>query len=123
MVREFCSLIIFLCIFSCKPEYKSCEIKTKDVYLKAYNDILNEIIVQRSYNRYLGPDDDSNLINDKIIRLHNKIFHDTSRFCTIYIDTLLRPAFNSWSYFQKDTNSFSVAIRNVINKFSDNQQA
>jgi len=134
MTRLPSTVLLSLLFISCKSEYKRCEIQTTDNYLKAYNDILNEIITERSFGRYLGKDEerifekyatkvaDSGNIKREVIRLHNKIFSDTSRFCTIYLDTALQPAFNSWSFFQKDTNSYGQKIRTLIGKYSDNEQ-
>lgn len=129
----YCILVISM-TSSCNPEYKKCEFQTTDDQLQAYNDILNEIITRRSYNRYLGKDEekiferyandmaDSLNIDKDVIKLHNKLFGDISRFCTIYLDTALKTAFNSWSYFLSDTNSHKSKIRNLINMFSGNGQ-
>jgi hypothetical protein len=134
MARLLCFILVVSIIFSCKPEYKKCEFQTSDDFLKAYNDILNEIITKHSYNIYLGKDeekiferyvndmDDSVNIGRDVVKLHNKLFGDTSRFCTIYLDTSLRPALNPWSYFQSDTSSYRIKIRNLISEFSDNGQ-
>lgn len=135
MTRLLYFVLVITIISSCKPEYKKCEFQTNDDFLKAYNDILNEIIIKHSYNIYLGKDEekiferyannmaDSENIEKDVIKLQNKLFGDTSRFCTMYLDTALRPAFNPWSYFQKDTNSYRIKIRNLISTFSENGQA
>ena len=135
MARLLNFIIIVSIISSCKPEYKKCELQTNDNLLKAYNDILNEIITKHSYNIYLSKDEekiferyanniaDSINIDRDVIKLHTKLFGDTSRFCTVYLDTLLRPEFNQWSYFKKDTNQFCSTVRNLINSFHGDGQS
>ena len=135
MPRLLYLIIIVSIIFSCKPEYKKCDFQTKNIYLKAYNDILNEIITKHSYNLYLGKDEekifnryvnniaDSNNIDLDVIKLHNKIFEDSSRLCTIYLDTLLRPTFNQWSHLKQDTNEFSRIVVNYLKSFPGNGQS
>jgi hypothetical protein len=134
MTRLLCFIIILSIISSCKPEYKKCEFQTNDNILKAYNDILNEIVSKHSYNLYLGKDEekvferyatnltDSADIDKDVIKLHNKLFGDTSKFCTIYLDTILRPEFNQWSYFKNDTNQFSRTVRSLINNLHKDGQ-
>jgi hypothetical protein len=128
-------LITFYVFISCKQEYAKCDIQTNDNSLRAYNEILNEIIINHTYSRYLGqdvnrifekyPDDiaDSNNIQQEILQLHIERFNDTSRFCTIYLDTSLKLAISPWWYSQKDTNSFRLVLRNLIKRFSDNEQS
>lgn len=135
MARLLYLIIIVSIISSCKPEYKKCAFQTNDNLLKAYNDILNEIIIKHSYNIYLGKDEekiferyasniaDSINIDRDVIKLHNKLFGDTSKFCTIYLDTLLGPEFNQWSYFKKDTSQFSSTVRNFISSFHSDGQS
>ncbi len=134
MIRWTLFIMITSIISSCRPEYKRCQFQTDDSTLKAYNDILNEIIAKHSYNIYLGKDEeqifkryanniaDSVNIDRDVIRLHNKLFGDTSKFCTIYLDTLLRPGFNQWTYFQKDTNQFSTTVRDMVSGFHKDGQ-
>ena len=127
--------LFFVSIFpSCKQDYKRCEFQTNDSFLKVYNDILKEIITKRAYNIYLGEDEekifkryakdigDSNNIEIDVIKLHNKLFADSSRLCTIYLDTLLRPTFRPWSYLKQDTNIFSRTIVNLISEFPKDSQ-
>ena len=54
-------LILILFFVSCEPEFKQCEIETNDTILKAYNDILNEIITRQTFNQYLGQDGKRNI--------------------------------------------------------------
>lgn len=127
--------IIISIISSCTPEYKKCQFQTNDNLLKVYNDILNEIITKHSYNLYLGKDEepiferhatniaDSANIGNDVIKLHNKLFGDTSKFCTIYLDTLLRPQFDKWSYFKSDTTQFSRTVVNLISNFRKDGQS
>ena len=129
-----CSFILFVLLISCKPKYSQCEIETPDPYLKAYNDLFNEIVVKRAYDIYLGKDEerifkeylhfpkDSNRIEKEVIRLHNKLFNDTSRFCTIYLDTLLKPEFNSWRKIQNDTSAYSSKLQSMLTIFSKDGQ-
>jgi hypothetical protein len=123
-------LIAAVLLVACEPQYKKCETQVNDIYLEAYNDILNEIIVKGTYNRYLGEeeerifklysesDGDTEGINREVIRLHNEIFNHPTRFCTIYLDTLLRPALDSWKRIQKDTSAHSYYIKHLLNQFS-----
>ena len=134
MKRLFYFMLFVSLFTSCKPQYKRCEFQTNDSFLKVYNDILKEIITKRAYNIYLGEDEekifkryaknigDSNNIDIDVIKLHNKLFGDSLRFCTIYLDTLLRPTFRQWSYLKQDTNIFSRAIVNLISEFPKDGQ-
>ena len=100
-----------------------------------YNDILNEIIVKHSYNIYLGDDEekifkryvhesaDSVNIRKDVIKLHNKLFRDSSRFCTVFLDTLLESAFNSLLYYETNTNDFSHEFVTTIEEFSQHGYA
>src|SRR5262245_20642448 len=108
MYRLLFCLPVFIIIFiSCKPEYKKCNCESKNEELIAYSEIVNEIVDHKSYNYYLGKDEerifedyvknrgDTNRIDKEVIRLQNKIFDDTSRFCTIYLDTAANRRFGS----------------------------
>jgi hypothetical protein len=98
-------LMMFLCL-SCTRTYKYCNCETTDGQLKAYNDVLNELIEKHFYNFYLGEDEerifkaytqenaDTAKINQMVIRLQNNLFEDSLRFATIYLDTLIKPAFD-----------------------------
>ena len=121
--------VIVILAASCKPEYKRCSHQTPDERLDAYNDILNEIIVKRTYHRYLGEDEeriydeyvhhrkDTGEIDKEVIILHNQLYNNPSKFCAIYLDTLLRPSFNSWSHYQKDTAYFATRLKNFVQPF------
>lgn len=114
-------------VFSCtRPQYKKCEVQTNDASLKIYNDILNEILVKGTYQYYLGKDveqiftrstyneADSANIKDDVVALHNKLFGDTSRFCTLYLDSRMRPAFKPWAEEEKDTAQFNQEIVKMV---------
>ena len=59
-ITKLCYLPLFIILFAaCKPEYKKCSFKTDDVHLQAYNDVLNEIIIHGTYDRYLGKYEDT----------------------------------------------------------------
>jgi hypothetical protein len=122
-------------ITSCQPKYKRCNCRSKNEELKAYSEILNEIVEHRSYNFYLGEDEarifneyvkhptDTIRIHNKVIHLQNEIFNDTSRFCTIYLDTVANRRFNLWSWFlENDTSSFAIRLKSVIHEISNNTQ-
>jgi hypothetical protein len=53
---RFIFFILAALIFdtSCHPEYKKCNCESKNEELKAYSEIINEIVEHRSYNMYLG---------------------------------------------------------------------
>lgn len=133
----FCSLVFS----SCKTEYKKCSLKTNDVYLAAYNDILNEIIVRGTFNRYLGENEErvfkmyrevyengsecSNKmkkVDDEVIRLHNKMFGDTSQFCSIRLANKLKFSLSSLNYNGADTNKLILRLRNLIAEFPVDKQ-
>ena len=123
-----------LAMSSCRREYRLCNFQTADKYLKAYNDILNEIIVHSTYRYYLGKDEeqifertaktpsDSASIEADVIHLHNNLFADTARQCTILLDTILKSKFRPWTHFLNDTTSFGNKIKDAVNTFSHNGQ-
>jgi hypothetical protein len=98
-------LIISFCL-SCTHAYRYCNCETTDSTLKAYNDVLNELIEQQFYNFYLGEDEeqifkaltqenpDTARIKQRMIQLQNHLFQDSARFAVIYLDTLMRPRFD-----------------------------
>jgi len=102
--------------------------------MKIYNNILNELVEHHFYNRYLGKDEekisieytsdnpDNAKIKREVIQLQNKLFNDTGRFCNIYLDTLYRPYFNQWTYFQNDTGRYATEMKDLITAFSTDGQ-
>jgi hypothetical protein len=128
----FTILTSFIFLTSCRPQYKKCNCSSENEELKAYSEILNEIVDHRSYNLYLGEDEerifkdyvahpaDTIRINKEVIRLQNKIFNDTARFCTIYLDTIPNRKFNSWVYFFKDSSEFGIRLQTAVREVSDN---
>ena len=142
-MRNIYSLIILALLFaSCKSEFQKCDIKTKDIYLKAYNDILNEIIIRGTYNRYLGKNEERifkmydkiyehgykdsgeiKKIDNEIITLHNKMFGDTTQFWDIYLDDKFRRPVSLRTNFETDTNAYTLKFRNTIKGFPGNREA
>ena len=133
MVRYiFAILTAFIFFMSCQLQYKKCDCSSKNEEIEAYSEILNEIVDHRSYNLYLGKDEerifkdyiahpaDTTRISKEVIRLQNKIFNDTSKFCTIYLDTIPNRKFNNWMYFFKDTGQFGIKIQNAVYEVSAN---
>jgi hypothetical protein len=101
---------------------------------KAYSEILNEIIEHWTFNYYLGKDeerifdayiknrDDSiktHRIDREVIRLQNKIYNDTTRFCTFFLDTSA-----NWKFkyriccFENDSSRFANQLRIAIGEIS-----
>ncbi|MDE3249436.1 MAG: hypothetical protein KGO82_12295, partial [Bacteroidota bacterium] len=130
MARAMLFLAILNILSSCQKQYRKCEIQTSDRYLNAYNEILNEIIATSTYNYYLGDDEevifnmagkgtyDSAEIESKVIRLHNRLFDDTARRCTLFLDTILRSKFEPQERFLNDSTSFARKLRNAIDEIS-----
>jgi hypothetical protein len=128
----FAILTAFIFFTSCHTQYKKCNCSSKNEEIKAYSEILNEIVDHRSYNLYLGEDEerifkdyvahpaDTIRIDKEVMRLQNKIFNDTSRFCTIYLDTIPNRKFNSWVNFFKDSSEFGIRLQNAVCEVSDN---
>jgi hypothetical protein len=118
--------------YSCTSEYKKCNCSSKNEELKAYSEILNEIVDHRSYNYYLGEDEerifkdyvehpaDTIRIQKEIILLQNKIFNDTTRFCNLYLDTIATRKFNSWIHISpNDTSRNGIQLKNAIREISN----
>lgn len=130
-------ILTILTLYSChyKYEYKICDFNTSDQQLKIYNGILNELIEHRFLNRFLGKDieqlemeyasdnPDITKISRKTIQLQNQLFGDTARFCIIFLDTIFKPYYPSWTYLQKDTGQFALKFKKLISSFSSNGQA
>jgi hypothetical protein len=51
-------LLIMCLLLSCTRTYKYCNCATTNGQLKAYNDVLNELVEQHFYNFYLGEDEE-----------------------------------------------------------------
>ena len=125
-------LTAFIFFTSCHTQYKKCNCSSKNEEIKAYSEILNDIVDHRSYNLYLREDEerifkdyvahpaDTIKIDKEVVRLQNKIFNDTGRFCTIYLDTISNRKFNSWVYFFKDSSEFGIRLQKAVREVSDN---
>lgn len=128
------ALIAILLLTACSSNYYECPCNTADSRLKAYHDIITELVEQRFYNYYLGEDEerlfqlvckdyeDTTVIQRETIRLQNKLFKDTARFATLYIDSLRRPYFDSLSYYLKDTMAFSHTLIKLFGTYADDKQ-
>jgi hypothetical protein len=128
-------MFLLLGLASCVHEYKYCHCETTDEQLRAYNDVLNELVERRFYNFYLGKDEekifkayvdkpeDTARLRAEVIQLQNEIYGDTSRFCILYMDTLLRPSFGNLTYYETDTNEYAAKFINIISSISNNKQA
>ena len=128
-------IAIFLC--ACKNEYQPCQTSTNDDLLNLYSDITNELVVRHFYNFYLGKDEeeifkawtkdkpDTTKIRRKTILLHNKLFNDSTKYCTLLMDTTIRKCFNPWHYKMKVDNSFQNLLKKKMSKYatSGNGQA
>lgn len=126
------TVLTFIILVSCNSEYKTCEFESSDEQIKIYNNILNELVDHYFYNFYLGKheerifelsaikDPDTSKIKKEVIKIQNELFHDSSRFCTIYLDTIFRPQFDPWKYYLSDTSSYTIDRREIISQFSTN---
>jgi len=135
MLRLLSPIMIIFVICSCKREYKKCHCNSTNEEIKAYSEILNEIIDHRSYNYYLRKDEegifkdyvahreDTSRIDREVIRLQNKLFNDTARFCKLYLDTAVNKKFRSWTYGIKDSGEFGNKVRNAVREVSDDPQS
>lgn len=131
----FFLMFLLLGLASCIHEYKYCNCGSTDERLRAYNDVINELVERRFYNFYLGKDEervfkayvakpaDTAKLRAEIIGLQNEIYGDTSRFCTLYLDTILRPGFENLKYYETDTGEYSTQFTNIISLISNNKQA
>lgn len=129
-------IILFVVLFqSCKPEYRPCISDSPNELLNLYSDVLNELVVRHFYNFYLGKDEEAIFnawaeekpdtvgIRNKTIRLHNKLYNDSMRFCTILLDTSFQKRFNPWHYIKDDSNPFEQKIKKIILKYTRNGQS
>jgi hypothetical protein len=121
--------LTFLC---CKTQYKKCIFHSNDESLQAYNDVLNWIIVEGSYNYYLGSDEetifkrysehpeDSLQIRKDVIKLHNNLFGNNQKFCTVYLDTTVSEALHiSPNKLRNDTTNFGLEVKALLQEFSN----
>ena len=120
---------------SCNYNYKVCDCNSANEQVKIYNDILTELVEHHFYNRYLGKDEeeifneftsenpDTAKITKREIQLQNKLFNDKARFCNIYLDTIYKPYFRQWSYYQNDTSHYAREIKDLILTFSTDGQS
>jgi hypothetical protein len=127
--------MIIMILSSCNYNYKVCNCNSADEEVKIYNDILTELVENHFYNRYLGKDEeeifneyiadkpDTAKIKKREIQLQNKLFNDTARFCNIYLDTIYRPYFNKWTYYQNDTSRYARETKDLISSFSTDGQS
>lgn len=132
MLKYF-SCCLLTIVIACKNEYKKCDCISNDHELQAYNEVLNKLVENHFYNFYLGEDEekifkdyvknpeDTLRINKETVRLQNQLFNDTSKFCTLYFDTLLQSGFYMRPDWEKGTDSFSIKIKKVLNEFSNNK--
>jgi hypothetical protein len=127
-------ILALIFIISCKPDYKKCNCESKDEVQKAYSEILNEIVEQRAFRYYLGEDgerifntysryrgDSSKVrsIDRDVIRLQNRIFNDTTRFCTLFLDTVATWKFKSRiCCIDNNASRMPNEIRMAIDKIS-----
>jgi hypothetical protein len=96
---------------------KICDFQTKDRKLKVYNDVLNDLIVNRFYG-YLGkafdehPDNygegddfDTARYNRDRVKYHNQIFNDSSYFQSLCLDTVLKStSLKDWQDYLQNSN-------------------
>ena len=130
MRKTIIIILTTLTLSSCNYEYKLCDCNSADEKVKIYSDILNELVEHHFYNRYLGKDEqkifnkyasnnpDTAKISREVIQLQNNLFNDTTRFCIIYLDTVYRPDFNQWTYYQNDTGQYAREFKDLINTFT-----
>ena len=122
----FVFVIILFITASCKSTYKKCNCETGIEELTAYSQLLNELVEHHFYNFYLGKDEekifaeyaknpeDTQRIDEEVIRLQNRIFNDTTRFCILYLDTTLSQKFR-WAYnLLKDTSKNGILIKSLM---------
>jgi hypothetical protein len=134
MIR-YILLMVIICA-GCNPTLKRCECISANVELKVYNDMMNELVEKRSYDLYLGTDEekiykmysanpaDTVQIDKKVIELQHEIYDDSSRHCIIYLDTTNNPKLKGWSrYLKMDTSRFSMELREFIKQVSTDTDA
>lgn len=135
MRKTYQIILLVVLLQSCKPEYRPCVTSSPDELLNLYSDVLNELVVQHFYNFYLGKDEeaifkawakskpDTLAFRHKTIRLHNSIFNDSTRFCTLLLDTVFRGSFNPWHYIVKDTHLSQISLKRIMLKYTNNGQS
>jgi hypothetical protein len=118
---------------SCTQKYKTCTCTSKDEQAKVYSEILNELVEFNFYDFYLGENAetlsalrrrsrDTAVINNKKITLHNELYDNPNRFCTIYLDTILRPEIDAWDSLKSHSDTFCVELRELLGEFSKEGQ-
>lgn len=135
MRKTYQIILLVVLLQSCKPEYQPCVTSSPDELLNLYSDILNELVVRHFYNFYLGKDEEAIFnawaeekpdtvgIRNKTIRLHNKLYNDTMKFCAMLLDTSFQKRFNPWHYTKDDDNPFEQKIKKTILKYTSNGQS
>ncbi|MBO9153583.1 hypothetical protein ACFOTA_15285 [Chitinophaga sp. GCM10012297] len=126
-------LLIFLTLAAaCRQELKFEASDTGDARLDAYNDLLNEIVARRTYNIYLGEDEeklfdlgikDSAAARKEKVRLHNRLFGDTSRFWTLVLDTFRMPQLNDAETEQREYPDAAGRLFPLLDSISPDRQA
>ncbi|MGC3945551.1 MAG: hypothetical protein QM762_13710 [Chryseolinea sp.] len=121
----------FIVLTSCNLEYKTCDFDSPDEQVRIYSHVLNELVERHFYNFYLGQEEerifklstsdnpDTAKIEEEVTQLQNEIFHDSAKFCNVFLDTTLRREFNPWTYYVRDTSSYATQLKKVIRLFSD----
>lgn len=135
--------ILAVTLVSCKSEYKQCDFENSDSETTIYNEVLIQIIENRLYDMYLGKSSaklrdelyDNKITQEeydqKIIKLQNKLFGDSTRYRTIYLmDTIRRERpnyFGMQNYFEDDTTISKIApdrkvMLDSVNRIHQNYQ-
>lgn len=140
MRKIFVVLVLTGLLTSCINNYKICNCNSENEKIKIYNEILNELVEQHFYSKYLNIDEEidefysKNISNPEQfkknykkfererIKLHNKLYEDSSKCCNLYLDTLTQPSFEKWIYYQNVTDLFDVKLKNIITELSENGQ-
>ena len=125
--------LIFLILFSCNPDKKVCEFTSDNEELMIYNNILTDLVENRMHGRYLGGKEedirakyyydeeevDTARIDVELIKAHNDIFNNPSKFCTLYLDTLTRQVF----YYDSIRFEQDIEFKNLITKYTNDPRA
>ncbi|SHL68445.1 hypothetical protein SAMN05444266_104393 [Chitinophaga jiangningensis] len=115
-------ILLFICaallLVSCSPStYKPCPCDTKDVYLRAYQDIIVELVEQKLNWYYLGEYSDElekkyfghtlyeeadwEGLKEDMIKAQHKLYNDSARFVDLYLDTL-KPHLNAEVFMKEE---------------------
>ncbi|GAA4385249.1 hypothetical protein [Hymenobacter koreensis] len=83
--------------------------------IRVYNDLLNELVEERLYNRYLGAHErriskayaaafyektDTTGLQQEIDSLRNNIIQQRTKACIVYLDTVFRPFIEPWKFYE-----------------------